>query len=258
MKLSVIILTKNEKEMIKDCLSSVIDIADEIIVIDDESTDKTLEIAKSFNAKIFIHKKVDFANQRNFGLSKATGDWILYLDADERPTPELKQEINQITRNPELVTSKPVNCYYLKRQNYYLGYPWPYLEKIQRLFKKESLKGWYGELHESPIIEGKTGTLKNNLIHFTHRDLTSMLNKTIEWSKIEAELRFKAGHPQVCWWRFLRVMLTQFWNYYIIQKGYKAGTVGIIESFYQAFSIFMTYARLYELQSTKLQASNNK
>lgn len=248
MKLSVIILTKNEEEMLADCLESIKDLTDEIIVIDDVSIDQTLEIAKSFNAKIFIHKKVSFAEQRNFGLSQALGDWLLYLDADERLTPQLIQEIQSAISNEQSAISN----YNIIRQNFYLGHPWPYFEKIQRLFKKERLKGWYGELHESPIVEGGTGILKNYLLHYTHRDLTSMLNKTIAWSQVEAQLRFKAGHPPVVWWRLLRVMLTEFWSYYIKQKGYKAGTVGIIESLYQAFSIFITYARLYELQHKQL------
>lgn len=254
MKLTVIILTKNEEVMIKDCFFSISGLADEIIVIDDESTDRTLEIAKSFNTQIYIHKKLNFADQRNFGLSKASGDWILYLDADERLTPELKIEINNIISNQptsQLITSN----YYIHRRNFYLNRPWPYIEKIQRLFKKENLKDWYGDLHETPHVTGETGTLKNNLLHYTHRDITSMLKKTIEWSKVEAQLRYEAGHPPIVWWRFLRIMATEFWKYYIRQNGWKAGTMGLVESLYQAFSIFITYARLYEMQIK--QSSND-
>ena len=86
------------------------------------------------------------------------------------------------------------------------------------------------------------------LLHFTHRDLSSMVEKTIEWSEIEAELRFQAGHPEISWWRFPKVMFGEFYNYFIKQRGFKAGTVGIIESIYQVFSIFVTYARLWEKQ----------
>ena len=75
-----------------------------------------------------------------------------------------------------------------------------------------------------------------------------MLDKTIQWSKIEAELRYKSGHPPMSWWRFIRVMLTAFYDSYIKQKGYSVGTAGFIESMFQAYSMFITYARLWEMQ----------
>jgi len=141
----------------------------------------------------------------------------------------------------------------LKRKNFYLGSSakneWPYIEKTERLFKRSSLKGWKGKLHESPIVIGEIGEIGEGfLLHYTHRDLASMLAKTIEWSKIEAELRFTANHPKVTWWRLFRVMLTAFLDYYLKQRGWKVGTVGVIESVYQVFSVFITYARLWEMQ----------
>jgi len=246
-KISGIIIARNEEEMIGEALDSL-DFCDEIILVDNGSTDKTKEIAEKKGAKIFEIQTNDFSQLRNFGLSKAGSDWVLYLDADERINDELKDAIKKvIAENPE------TSAFLLKRKNYYFGkHEWPYIEKMERLFKKEKLKGWQGKLHESPIFEGETGRIDNGFIlHFTHRDLESMLNKTTEWSSQEALLRYNSGHPQMTWWRFPRVMTTAFINSYVKQKGYKAGAVGIIESTYQAFSMFITYAKLWELQKAQ-------
>jgi hypothetical protein len=97
-------------------------------------------------------------------------------------------------------------------------------------------------------VKGKVGVLEGYLFHYTHQDLTSMVEKTIAWSEIEAELRYNANHPKMSWWRFFRVMLTAFFDSYVRQKGYKAGTAGLVESIYQSYSMFITYARLWEMQ----------
>jgi glycosyltransferase involved in cell wall biosynthesis len=246
--ISAVILTKNEENMIADCIESVKALASEIIVVDSYSTDRTVEIAEHLGATVFQNKFEDFSTQRSFGLKHSKNTWILYLDADERLSRELSQEIKSKIQRKELTQ----NAYKLKRKNFYFGsHEWPRIETLERLFKKEKLRGWYGELHESPRIDGEVGILENYLLHFTHRDITSMLEKTIEWSKVEAELRIKAHHPEMKWWRFPRVMMPVFFNYYILQKGWRAGTAGLVESLYQVFSIFITYARLWELQNKK-------
>lgn len=261
MKLSVIIIAKNAEREIADAIESVRQLADEVIVVDNGSTDRTVEIAKYFKAKVFESKVFDFSALRNLGLKKAKGQWILYIDSDERVGDELKKEIlrvisSQISRSHNL---RGFGAFYVKRKNFYLGNnEWPYIEKIERLFKKDMLKGWKGKLHESPIIEGEVGVLGGFLYHYTHSDLTSMVNKTLEWSNVEAELRFKAGHPKMTWWRFLRVMFTAFFDSYIRQAGWRVRTVGLIESIYQAFSMFVTYARLWEMQQEKVKSQNAK
>ena len=251
-KLSAVVIAKNAEDLIGDCLDSL-SFCDETIVIDGGSEDKTLEISAKKGAKIFKHELKDFSLIRNFGLEKAEGEWILYVDVDERVTPQLKENIEKATEE-----ISEFSAYKLLRKNFYLGEnAWPYIEKLERLFKRENLKGWHGELHESPVIEGKVGELKGYLFHYTHRDLTSMVNKTAEWSRVEADLRFKSNHPKMTWWRFPRVMLSAFLNSYIRQGGYKVGTAGLIESIYQSFSMFITYARLWEMQNkskSKLKA----
>ncbi len=246
--LSVIIIAKNAEELLADCIESV-NFADEIIVVDDASTDRTRELAKRLGARVIENSAQSFAEKRNFGLAQAKGEWVLYVDTDERVSSELANKIKSVTSDQRPETEDRLVAYKLQRQNFYLGnHPWPKIEKLERLFRKPNLKEWYGALHESPRVDGKIGELQGLLLHYTHRNLSSMLEKTITWSSAEAKLRLDAHHPKMTLWRFPRVMLTAFWGSYISQEGYKAGTMGLIESMYQAFSMFVTYAKLWELQ----------
>ena len=243
-KITAILIARNEEKMIGDALESV-SFCDEIIVVDNGSIDKTKEIAEKAGAKVYPIKTDDFSELRNFGLSKAEHDWTLYIDADERINDELKDSIKK-----NIAENFKYSAFLLRRKNFYFGkHEWPKIEKMPRLFKKDKLTKWQGKLHESPVVDGEIGEIKDGFIlHFTHRDLESMLNKTIEWSTQEAMLRYNSGHPQMTWWRFPRVMLTAFFDSYIKQGGYKAGAIGVVESVYQSFSMFITYAKLWELQ----------
>ena len=252
MKLSVIVIAKNEEQMIRDCLASI-KWADEIILVDSGSTDKTMEIAKKYSARIISlpTEKLEFARWRNVGLREAKGEWILYLDADERVTPELRKEIKESIKY-QVSSIKYFTAYEIPRQNFYLGKEmhyggaWP--DYVKRLFFKEKLRYWERELHENPVFDGEMGRLKNPIVHITHRDLSLMVEKTREWSKIEAELLYKTGHPPVTWWRILRIMLSEFWLRGVKLQGWRDGTVGWIEIIFQMFSRFVTYGRLWELQ----------
>lgn len=247
---SVVILAKNEEEVIKDCLESV-KWADEVILVDTGATDKTLEIARKYKVRIVncLSAKPEFAKWRNLGLAAAKGDWLLYVDADERVTPELREELRDAIRDTKYVAYQiPRRNFYLGREMHYGG-AWP--DYVKRLFLKKNLKRWERELHEDPVFTGEMGTLTGPLLHFTHRDLTSMVEKTIKWSQIEAQLLYEdypGGHPPVTWWRILRMMATEFWQRGLRLSGWRDGTVGWIEVIFQMFSRFITYARLWELQ----------
>lgn len=243
--ITAIILTKNAEEMIGDCIDSV-KFCDEVILIDDGSTDRTLEIAKILQVKVFSLISRNFAERRNYGAKKAKGKWLLYIDSDERVSTDLASSIKEaVPKNNEAYSA-----YRIQRKNFYFDrHEWPYIEKLERLFKKSDLQEWYGELHETAKVDGEIGDLDGLLLHYTHRDLTSMVEKTLQWSEVEAELRYKTNHPKMSWWRFPRVMITAFWDSYVRQKGYKAGTAGLVESMFQAFSMFITYARLWEIQN---------
>lgn len=246
-KISAVIIARNEENMIADCIDSV-SFCDEVIVIDGGSEDRTGDIAKKHGAKVYEQSFIDFATARNSGLEKAMGKWIVYIDADERLDDLLKEEIQQKIEED----AEEISAYKIRRKNFYFGnYEWPYIESMERLFRKDMLEGWYGTLHESPKIKGSVGLLDGFLLHYTHRNLSGMLAKTIAWSIAEAKLRFDAHHPKMTWWRFPRVMLSAFLHSYISQKGYKAGMVGLIESMYQSYSMFVTYAKLWEMQMEK-------
>lgn len=244
--ITAIILTKNEEAMIADCIKSV-SFCEEVILIDNYSADNTTAIAKKMKAEVYLYNDKSYAKKREFGRRKAKGNWLLYLDADERITGELADNIKKIINSDK----DSFDAYKIKRKNYYFGTrEWPSTETFIRLFKKKSLKGWSGMIHETAQVEGEIGEIEGYINHYTHRDLASMLNKTIEWSAVEAQLRYEMHHPEMAGWRFFRVMITAFYDSFIRQKGYKAGTAGLIESIYQSYSLFITYARLWELQQS--------
>jgi len=247
-KISGIVIAKNAEQTIADCLD-LLSFCEEIIVVDNKSEDRTREVAERMGAKVVECSTNDFSDMRNVGMKKAMGEWLLYVDVDERITKELASSIKRQALDDD---SNNFSAFRIKRKNFYFGnHEWPYIEHLERVFRKDKLEGWYGKLHESPKVKGNIGTLDGYLFHYSHRNLTSMVNKTIEWSKIEAELRFKSGHPKMTWWRFPRVMLSAFFDSYIRQGGWKVGTAGLVESMYQSFSIFVTYARLWEMQQEK-------
>lgn len=252
-RLSVVIIAGNAESDIEDCLSSV-SFADEIIIVL-SSTDSTRVIAQKHKAIIVDTQEKSFAEKRNIGFKKATGEWIFYIDTDERTTSELVTSIKDQVSSIKTEYS----AFRIKRKNFYLGdTPWPKIEKLERVFRRDRLKGWFGDLHETAHFEGEIGELDGLLLHYTHKNLRQMLEKTIVWSDVEARLRYDAHHPAVYWWRFPRVMLTAFIDSYIKQGGWQVGTVGIIESIYQAFSIFVTYAKLWEMQQDKFQKTKFK
>ncbi len=243
--LSVIILARNEEARIARCVRSL-SFADEILVFDNGSDDRTAEIAKKHGAVVHALQSSDFSKLRNSTVTYAKGSWILYVDADEWVSAELAENIRRILI-PETM-EHPV-AYELYRKNYYLGQPWPTGEWMLRLFLRSSMGLWKGELHETPTTHGEVGRLKGILFHDTHRTLEEMVKKTNEWSETEAALRLAASHPPITWWRLMRVMITGFTDSFFRKCGYRAGTMGWIESIYQGFSMFITYAKLWEMQT---------
>lgn len=241
--ISAIIIAKNEEKRIERCIRSV-SFTDEVLVVDNGSMDDTVAIAKKLHANVYTDRSRDFASLRNFGKEKAKGVWLLYIDADEVVTEKLAKEIQEKIKDG-------FSAYFITRRNYYLGYEWPTRDEMVRFIKKDALISWKGKLHEHPEIQGEIGRLREPLVHTTHRTLEEMVEKTNIWSEVEADLRFCSNHPRVSWWRFFRVMGSAFWNSFIREGGWRAGAVGWIESIYQAFSMFITYAKLWEKQNTE-------
>lgn len=246
MKLSALILTKNEEKMIEGCLKQL-DFASEIIVLDENSDDKTQKIAKKYTTKVFTTDLKEFDKNRNTLANFAKGKWLLYLDADERLNNEAKDEIKKAIKEDKY------SAYYFPRKNLILGKWlkhggwWP--DYVPRLFKKEKLISWQGKIHESPQVTGKFGYFKTPLEHYTAQDITSMFLKTVKWAKIEAKLFYKAKHSQVSPFKILKSVFSEFLSRFFIKRGFMDGTVGLIESLFQSFhrAIILTY--LWELQN---------
>ncbi len=174
--LSVVILTKNEEEKITDCIKSVSGWAGEIIVVDDESQDKTREIAEYLGAKVLIRKMDIEGKHRNWAYFQANFEWVLSIDADERPTEELKKEIEKA-----LLSNPTYNAFSMPRRNF-IGdywikegglYPAPQL----KLFRKNKFKWEEVEVHPRHILDGGVKLLKNDLIHYTYKNWEDFVNK---------------------------------------------------------------------------------
>lgn len=246
MKISFVLISHNNEDVIENCLNSIKDLAFEILVLDKKSTDKTLILAQKYGAKIIHYAGEEFDKWRDLGIKHSQGDWIFYIDPDERLTLELKNEIKSAVEN------KNFSAYKMPRRNYWWGRQfkncgaWPDL--VTRLFQKEKLIKWQGIIHESPVFEGQLGELKNPLIHLTHRDFITNLYKGIEWTEMEARLFYQAKHPPVKIKNLLSVFVRKFWQKYIAQKGYKEGIEGFMESVIQSFNRFMVYVHLWQIQ----------
>jgi len=248
--LTAVIIARNESQKIKDCLESV-KFADETLVFDNDSTDKTVEIVQSFGLRTYPMPNGNFSNRKNQAFSKAKSDWILSLDADERVTPGLKNEILKQIANDKLQMTN-IGAFAIPRKNIILGKEFKhggqYPDYVVRLFKRSKFVEWKGELHEQPIIDGELGYLKNSLVHLKHERLSEMVEKTNEWSEVEAKLMFDAKHPPMNIFRFATAVWREFWLRFVKQKSFLDGQEGIIYALYQVFSRFLSYAKLWEMQ----------
>lgn len=247
--ITVIILAKNEADVIGDAIRSAKKLTDTVLVIDALSIDETPQIAEKLHAKVIKHQFKDFSDQRNFAILHASTPWVLYLDADERLTDAFVREVESAIKNYE--NDMQYGAFFIKRKTFYFGKDWGFEDQMQRLFVRDRFVEWKGVVHETPVIKGQFGVIESPILHYTHRNLSQMVAKTNEWSDYEAQLRLKVSHPAMKPWRFFRVMMSEFYRSYIKDKGYKNGTYGLVEGMYQAFSIFITYAKLWELQQKK-------
>lgn len=223
--------------------------ADELIVADTGSTDRTIEIAKKYTTNVLICKGDNFTDWRNEAMEKASGDWVLYVDADERVLRPLRDELKEIVQRSDK------SAYAVSRKNIVFGHEVSYgpyeHDWMIRLLKKSDFQTWVGKVHEYAKFNGELGYTKNSLLHLTHRDVDQVILKSLAWSKIDAKLRLESGHPKMSGLRLLRILITELFNQGIKRKGFFAGTVGVSDSLLQTFSMVLTYIRLWEMQQPK-------
>lgn len=246
LSIEVVIYTYNEEKNIHDAITAAKLLTDKIIVIDSQSTDRTAQIAKTNGAVVYSTAHSTYVEPlRELGIQKSTSDWVFILDADERMTKNLAREIKHIIKDPS------VTHYAISRKNIFgktkwlkHGGWWP--DKQIRLISKNSFKGWPKDIHSTPRIDGREGTLREPLIHFFHGDFKSMVEKTIVFENIESDLLLAGRTRSTAPFTFFRKFAGELYRRLIRHSGFLDGKIGIIESFYQAFSKTITYLFLYE------------
>jgi glycosyltransferase involved in cell wall biosynthesis len=254
--ISAVVLSKNEERNIKECLESL-KWCNEIVVVDDYSTDKTRGIAKELGAKVFLHHlNNDFAAQRNFALRQAQGEWVLFLDADERISLELAEEIKKVTQISTVVVTC-VNGFWLKRQDYFAGRWLKYGEmanvRLLRLARKNAGR-WKREVHEVWEIKGKVGELRNPILHYPHPTISDFLKNINFYSNLHAQALKKEGvKPSL--FRIIANPLGKFIQNYILKKGFLDGMPGLIVALMMSFHSFLARAKLWRSHGFSLPPS---
>lgn len=260
--ISAIVLTHNSQELLDRTLTSL-SWCDEIIIVDDDSTDGTEAIAKTFGVVMYRRSlKGDFAKQRNFGLAKATGDWVLFVDSDEVVGPQLAKEIREVTRNSKLKTpndhaqgrqSSKVG-YYLARNDWFLGRWLKHGETANvRLLRLARLGSgeWMRPVHEVWHIQGEVGQLQSPLLHYPHPTVAQFLEEVNYYSTFNADHLYRRG-TTVRWWEIAGYPLAKFVLNYIFRLGILDGMPGAVTALMMSFHSFLTRAKLWQLWDKKL------
>lgn len=247
--LSAVVLTKNEQNNL-DCCLSALGFCQEIIVIDDYSEDKTREIARKFGAKIFKRRlNHNFAQQRNFGLKKAKNDWVIFIDADERVSRELRDEILQVLENPKY------EGYFIRRKNFWLGRELSWGEwaksrvlskyghnKVLRLGKKNA-GAWKRRVHEYWDIKN-SAELENYLIHNGHKDIKNMLRSLNQQSYLHAQANLDENKNSNLF-KIIFMPAAKFFVNFLVKQGFRDQTHGFVFATFMSFHSFLAWAELW-------------
>jgi len=243
-KLSVLLPTLNEEAMLPDCLESI-KWADEILVVDSYSTDRTLEIARQYGARIIEHEYVTSAKQKNWAIPQCAYEWVLQVDADERLEPALQSEIQGILKNP----SADVDGYRINFKHHLLG-KWVrhsalYPEYHLRLFRRDVGRFQDREVDAHAVTPGRVVTLQGHIIHFGTERLSHRLQAMDRYTRYESDERESHG------WHYSAFNVTvrplaAFSYYYLYKLGFLDGMRGLIIAVLKADFVFWTYAKLWE------------
>ena len=235
-RLSAVVITLNEEKKLPECLASVA-FADEIVVVDSLSTDATREVALRHGARFFTRPFDNFSNQKNFAMDHAQGDWILFLDADERVSLELQREISNLIAGQNVCDG-----YFLRRQNFIFGRKARFGnnagDQQLRLVRKGSGR-FCGLVHERVRLEGKVGALKAPLLHHTFQNMDDYFRRFYLYTRLEAEEIYRRGYRPTPYHLFLKPFV-QFLYFYFLRLGFLDGLPGLR---YQIHSCFYTYAK---------------
>jgi len=247
-RLSVTIIAWNEEDRLRACLESVA-WTDEIVVIDAESTDKTVQVAREFTDRIWVRPWPGFAAQKNFALEQATGDWILSLDADERVTPELQARITGIVR-----ANGPADGYSLPRRNVFWG-AWVrhgglYPDRQLRLFRRGAGQFVDSAVHESVVVQGRVERLAEALLHHSYRGLDDFVTRSHRYSTLAAAELIKRGGRVGLADLVLRP-LGRFVSMYALRGGFLDGWRGFVLAVLYAHYVFLRTAKAWEARRSQ-------
>jgi glycosyltransferase involved in cell wall biosynthesis len=244
-KISAVVITFNEEANIEAALESLAGIADEIIVVDSLSTDRTVKLAREFTGQVVERKWTNYADQKNYGDDLASHPWILSLDADERISAELRTELLALKGEDPTCSgfSMPRLVFYLGRWIRHCGwYPDP---KI-RLFRGDSAR-WEGEyVHETLAVRGEIRKLKGPLHHYTYRSIGDHLARLNKFADLGAQKLYAQGRKSR-WYHLLVLPSSRFVKSYILKRGFLDGFAGMVVCVLNGYSIFVRYAKLREI-----------
>jgi len=244
-KITVIMIVNNEERILAEALKSV-SWADEIIVVDSESTDLTTSIAKQFTDKVFIHPWEGFARQKRYALSLASNEWILNIDADERVSEKLKGEIAALDFNSADGFKIPRENYLLNKHITSCGWNNDYQ---LRLFRKSKASVTERLVHEGFEVNGPVLKLKSRLIHLTFSSIEKTITKINKYSSLEAEEKFRSKRS-VKGYTIILHGLSAFLRDFFSLKGYKDGVHGLVIALISGITTLLVYMKIWELQNS--------
>ncbi|MFH1136736.1 MAG: glycosyltransferase family 2 protein [Pseudomonadota bacterium] len=243
--LSVVVITLNEEANIRACLESA-SFADEIVVVDSGSVDRTVEICREFTDKVFFRAWDGYPTQRNAAHGLASGDWILSLDADERVSPELAGEILAAVGRPD----QKLDGFYLPYQVFWkdkwLRHGGFYPERHLRLFRRGKAEYGARAVHEAIRASGPTGRLRNHILHYTYSSIGDYLARMDRYSRLSAEEYARQGRETGPVRMTGRALFT-FFGMFVLKRGFLDGWEGFLTASLYGVYTFVKYARLYEL-----------
>lgn len=243
MRLSVITITRNEAHNIEDCLRSV-SWADEIVVLDSGSDDGTVELARQFTEKVYIVAWQGYSANKNFALDKATGEWILWLDADERVPEVLAREIQStLAENPAVAGFEiPRLAFFMGRWIRHGGW---YPGRVVRLFRRGLGRFSDDPVHEGVVLAGPCGRLQHHLLHYTDLTLEHYLDKLNAYTTLSARGLLAKGRTAGLWEMLARPVHT-FAKMYLFKAGFLDGIQGLMLALLSAGHTFAKYAKVWQ------------
>ncbi|MBK8815420.1 MAG: glycosyltransferase family 2 protein [Methylococcaceae bacterium] len=252
-KITVTIITYNEEAFIKACIQSAWRVADEVIVVDSLSTDKTQEIAETMGARVFICPFEGYGPQKEKAAQYATYDWILNIDADERLDEAMVNEIKQLDFNA------PFDAYAFPRKNH-IGLRWQkawYPDYVIRLYNKQRCRFSPAKVHES-LITKNYKKIKGDIIHYSFKDLSDCIVRADKYSKIDAKLMVEKGR-KIKGWDPVFHAVTSFLKFFILKKGFAYGLDGLNASLLGALRSYLKYAHAIEMaQAVSASPQDNR